>query len=117
MDAPLSHQHDNNATMNHWHDSHVIGLLEDVLSRLDRIEAAVAGKPRKTRYLTGEAAMVVGRSPWSVRHDCERGAIKATKELVGGAMRWVIPDQEVVRLLNLRSPEESSDSPSLRLRK
>ena len=80
-------------------------LLAQVVSRLDRIEDALASLARqrltKDWYTTDEVARILARSPYTVRCWALEGRVRATKR--GGRGRhglWWIGREEVERIQN-----------------
>ena len=81
-------------------------LVEEILSRLERIELAleqlVSEREIKEMYSTSEVAELLGRAEFTVREWCRNGRIYAEKRLSGrGSSReWAISHEELQRIRN-----------------
>jgi hypothetical protein len=78
--------------------------LEQVLQRLDRVEATLAElvrqRTRKDWYTTEEVAAVLGKAEFTVREWCRHRRVRAEKKGSGrGKFRaWVISHDELQRI-------------------
>jgi len=81
-------------------------LINDVIGRLSRIEAAldalVREKATKEWYSTAEVAELVGKAEYTVREWCRQGRIRASKKAYsrGAHPEWLIGHAELVRFRN-----------------
>lgn len=80
--------------------------LAEVLTRLDRIEAAL-GELRsrqaiKDWYTTAEVAKAIDKAEYTVREWCRLGRISAKKKLCGRGRggEWLVSHEELSRLRN-----------------
>jgi excisionase family DNA binding protein len=84
-------------------DSELISVL---LSRLDRIETALASllqqPSAKDWYTTEEIAATLGRSPYTVREWARKGLVPAEKAQNGRG--WLISQKVLARLRNGELP-------------
>src|SRR5437899_2717695 len=84
----------------------VVDRLDEVLSRLQKIESAVEvltdHKTVKDWYTTTEAARLLGRARFTVREWCRHGRIEAAKRDCGRGIssEWVISHEELTRIRN-----------------
>lgn len=84
----------------------VLTCLEELLSRLAKIESAVdllvTQKVVKEWYTTDEVAEFVGKAPFTVREWCRLGRVRAEKRETGrgNALEWIISHEELQRLRN-----------------
>jgi hypothetical protein len=93
-----------------WTSENAAGVpadrIEEVLARLDRIQAAldllVQHRTVKEWYTTVEVARILGRAPYSVREWCRTGRIRAKKKLCGRGKggEWLVSHAELTRLQN-----------------
>jgi hypothetical protein len=80
--------------------------ISELLSRLDRIEAALdellRQKTVKEWYTTDEAAEILEKAPFTVREWCRNGRVNAKKRECGrGSEReWIISQGELRRIQN-----------------
>jgi hypothetical protein len=78
--------------------------IDDVIRRLERIEAALAALARQRAvqdwYGTAEAAGVLGKSEFTVREWCRLGRVCAEKRFSGRGkyQSWVISHAELLRI-------------------
>ena len=78
--------------------------MNEILERLDRIEAALAMliEQRQVQdwYDTKTVAEILGKSPYSVREWCRLGRVRAEKRPCGrGASKeWMINHDELTRI-------------------
>ncbi len=81
-------------------------LVGELLGRLTRIEAALEKllhqEPAKEWYTTDEAAVMLGKAPFTVREWCRNRRVKAAKRDCGrgNAREWVISHEELTRIRN-----------------
>jgi hypothetical protein len=81
---------------------------EEILQRLDRIEAALVSLVEQRRerekeyYSTAEGAKILNRAEFTVREWCRQGRIHAEKQLAGRgrAKEWMISREEIERIQN-----------------
>src|SRR5688572_23380966 len=82
---------------------HSVGQIDDVIARLERIEAAIQGLQERHQikdwYTTEEAARILGRSEYTVREWCRLGRIRAEKKGSGRGkyQSWVVSHEELQR--------------------
>jgi excisionase family DNA binding protein len=78
--------------------------IEEVLSRLDRIEAAlvtlVERQTVKEWYTTEEVGKLLGKSEYTVREWCRQGRIRGEKKGSGRGkyQSWVVSHAELLRV-------------------
>jgi hypothetical protein len=78
--------------------------LDEVIRRLDRIEAALAAlaerQTAKDWYTTEEVARALGKAEYTVREWCRHGRICAEKKGSGRGkyQSWVVSHEELLRL-------------------
>ena len=78
--------------------------IEDVLGRLDRIEAALQALVERQQvrdwYSTEEAAKVLGKSEYTVREWCRLGRVNGEKKGSGRGKHqgWVVSHGELLRV-------------------
>jgi hypothetical protein len=83
-----------------------IERIDEVLARLERIEAAVEAlvsqKTVKEWYTTVEVAAIQGKAPFTVREWCRLGRVHAEKRDSGRGttLEWIISHDELQRLRN-----------------
>jgi hypothetical protein len=79
---------------------------EDILERLDRIEAALARltiqRLEKDYYTTAEISRILGRAEFTVREWCRLGRVWAEKRPCGRgrSKEWIISREELERIRN-----------------
>jgi hypothetical protein len=71
----------------------------ELLHRLERIEALLQRGAIKAYYTVDEFADLVGRAPFTVRQWCNLGRINAERSMTqtGPSLRWAISHGEYVR--------------------
>jgi hypothetical protein len=82
-------------------ESALLRLLQEINSRLDRIETRLsAPTPPKSWYTIEKAAQEVSRAPFTVREWCRLGQCAAEKSRLqrGGKRSWLLSAEEVARL-------------------
>lgn len=84
----------------------VLERIGELLSRLERIEAAVevlvSQKTVKEWYSTEEVGAILSKAPFTVREWCRLGRVSADKRECGrgNTQEWVISHEELQRLRN-----------------
>ncbi len=85
---------------------HDIHLLEQLVTRLERIEQAIGAlskvRSAKDRYTVEEVAEILGKAPFTVREWARNGRIKAEKRACGRGrtQEWAISHEELHRIQN-----------------
>jgi hypothetical protein len=80
--------------------------VDQVIERLDRIEAALAAlaerQAAKDWYTTAEVAHLLGKAEYTVREWCRQGRIRGKKKPCGRGKggEWLISHEELTRLRN-----------------
>src|SRR5262245_42241190 len=82
----------------------LVGRIEQLVGRLDRIETALVllARPRPARewYGTRELAEILGKAEFTVREWCRLGRVRAEKRACGRgrAREWMVSHAELLRL-------------------
>jgi len=76
--------------------------LEAGVAEIRQLLKAQAGQTVKQLYTVNEVAERTGFSPWTLRHACNKGRIKAQK---GPDGQWRVPHDELVKIQNQGLPK------------
>lgn len=76
--------------------------LRPVLEKLERIEKRLAQSVKKSTYTVEEVALILGKSPWTVRQYCNERRVSGAYKVPGRGTsgEWRIPEEGLEQLRN-----------------